>query len=84
MGGGSTTSGRSGGGGRGKKPPRQRILLSHFENEVADQALQVLVRREKNLFQRGGALVQVVPGDRREGAPFHRPAEAPKRGCASS
>ncbi len=74
--GGAANGGRRGGG-KARKPPRQRIPLSHFENEVADRALDALVRRERNLFQRGGALVQIVAGDRRDGVPFHRPAEAP-------
>lgn len=37
--------------------------------------LATLAEREPNLFQRGGTLVQVVPGD--DGRPFHRPAEGP-------
>ncbi len=56
---------------------RQRIPLSHRENEVADRALATLVRGEPNLFQRGGALVQVVARETGCERPFHRPAEAP-------
>ncbi len=54
---------------------RVPIYLSTRENEVADQALAVLVEREPILFRRGGVLVQVVAED---GArPPHRPPEAP-------
>ena len=40
---------------------RPRILITTREHEVNDRALAVLVAREPNLFQQGGALVQLLP-----------------------
>jgi hypothetical protein len=73
-GGGPKDGGRARKGGRGG---RIQIRLSHLENEVADQALRALAVRERNLFQRGTALVQVVRSDEAGHRPLHRPPEAP-------
>ena len=44
---------------------RPRILITTREDEVNDQAMAALARREPNLFQRGGILVHVVRPDGR-------------------
>ena len=44
---------------------RPRIVITTREDEVNDQAMRALARREPNVFQRGGLLVQVTRSDGR-------------------
>ncbi len=58
---------------------RPRILITTREDEVNDQAMAALARREPNLFQRGGVLVHVLRphGRTLDGRPRAAQAAAP-------